>query len=137
MARVLVVDDDPRLVKAVSTLLRQRRHQVESAPTGDLARKALLRGDVDLALLDVNLPDVNGLSLILQLREEGITVPVILLTVRTEVHDQTLGLRLGGDDYIVKPFNPEVLLARIDAVLRRSAGSLAHRGEEAGDDRMR
>lgn len=89
-------------------------------PNGELARRALRRGGVDIALLDVNLPDVNGLSLVFQLREEGNTTPLILLTVRTEMQDQALGLRLGSDDYIVKPFNPEVLLARIEAVLRRS-----------------
>ncbi|WP_329246125.1 response regulator transcription factor [Actinoallomurus sp. NBC_01490] len=136
MARVLVVDDDPRLVKVVSTLLRKRGHQVESAPTGELARKALQRGDINLALLDVNLPDVSGLSLMLQLREEGNHTPVILLTVRTEVHDQALGLRLGGDDYIAKPFNPEVLLARIEAVLRRSTGGTAPHGEATSSDRL-
>jgi DNA-binding response OmpR family regulator len=123
MARILVVDDDPRLVKVVSTLLRNHHHRVESVPTGELARQALRRGNVDITLLDVNLPDVNGLSLILEMRQEGNDVPVILLTVRSEVHDQTLGLRLGGDDYITKPFNPEVLLARIEAVLRRSRGA--------------
>ncbi|MBO2455983.1 response regulator transcription factor [Actinomadura violacea] len=130
MARVLVVDDDPRLVKVVASLLHKRDHQVESVPNGELARQALRRGGVDIALLDVNLPDINGLSLVFQLREEGNTTPVILLTVRTEVQDQALGLRLGGDDYVAKPFNPEVLLARIEAVLRRSAAGAAPRADE-------
>lgn len=93
VARVLVVDDDPRLVKVVANLLRKHEFQVESVPNGELGRQALRRGDIDLALLDVNLPDVNGLSLIFQLREEGNTTPIILLTVRTEVHEQALGLR--------------------------------------------
>ncbi|MFF5259917.1 response regulator transcription factor [Actinomadura viridis] len=136
MARVLVVDDDPRLVKVVGKLLRKRGHQVESAPNGELARQALRRGDIEIALLDVNLPDVNGLSLVFQLREEGNNTPLILLTVRTDVHDQALGLRLGGDDYIAKPFNPEVLLARIEAVLRRSAESAPRRAEGARGDRL-
>ncbi|QKW33511.1 response regulator transcription factor [Actinomadura sp. NAK00032] len=127
MARVLVVDDDPRLVKVVASLLWKRNHQVESVPNGKLARQVLRGGDIDIVLLDVNLPDVNGISLLHQLREEGDTTPVILLTVRTEVQDQALGLRLGGDDYIVKPFNPELLLARIQAVLRRSARGAAGR----------
>ncbi|KAB2385930.1 response regulator transcription factor [Actinomadura montaniterrae] len=134
MARVLVVDDDPRLVKVVRSLLRKHNHLVESVPNGELARQVLRRGDVDIALLDVNLPDVNGLSLVLQLREEGNDIPVILLTVRTEVHDQALGLRLGGDDYIAKPFDPEVLLARIEAVLRRSAGGVTRRAETTRGD---
>jgi DNA-binding response OmpR family regulator len=121
VARVLVVDDDPRLVKVVSRLLWKRNHQVKSVPNGEQARQMLRGGDIDIVLLDVNLPDVNGIALVQRLREEGDTTPVILLTVRTEAQDQALGLRLGGDDYIVKPFNPELLLARIQAVLRRSA----------------
>ncbi|MEU9021775.1 MULTISPECIES: response regulator transcription factor [Actinomadura] len=134
MARVLVVDDDPRLVKVVRSLLRKHNHLVESVPNGELARQVLRRGDVDIALLDVNLPDVNGLSLVLQLREEGNDIPVILLTARTEVHDQALGLRLGGDDYVAKPFEPEVLLARIEAVLRRAAGGTSQRAESPRGD---
>jgi DNA-binding response OmpR family regulator len=120
VARVLVVDDDPRLIKVVARLLRQRNHLVESVPNGELARQTLRRGGVDIALLDINLPGIDGLSLVHQLREEGNTTPLILLTSRTEAHEQALGLRLGSDDYIAKPFNPEVLLARIQAVLRRS-----------------
>ena len=127
MARVLVVDDDPRLVKVVASLLRKWNHQVESVPNGELARRVLRGGDIEIVLLDVNLPDVNGISLLHQLREEGDTTPVILLTVRAEAQDQALALRLGGDDYIVKPFNPELLLARIQAVLRRSARGAAGR----------
>ncbi|QKW33515.1 response regulator transcription factor [Actinomadura sp. NAK00032] len=137
MARVLVVDDDPRLVKVVASLLRRHGHQVESVPNGELARQVLRRGDVDIILLDVNLPDINGMSLILQLREEDDTTPVILLTVRSEAQDQALGLQLGGDDYVPKPFNPEVLLARIEAVLRRSAAGASPGAEEAHGDTMK
>ncbi|WP_433477232.1 response regulator transcription factor [Spirillospora sp. CA-142024] len=134
MARILLVDDDARLVKLVSGLLRKRHYQVESVANGELARVALRRGDIDLALLDINLPDIDGLSLIDQLRDEGNTTPLILLTVRSEPHEQALGLRLGADDYVVKPFHPEVLVARIQALLRRSAGSIArHSGETRGD----
>jgi DNA-binding response OmpR family regulator len=134
VARVLVVDDDPRLVKVVSRLLWKRNHQVESVSSGEQARQVLRGGDIDIVLLDVNLPDVNGIALVHRLREEGDTTPVILLTVRTEMQDQALALRLGGDDYIVKPFNPELLLARIQAVLRRSArdpveGTAGRQGE--------
>ena len=134
MARILVVDDDPRLVKLVAGLLRKRHHQVESVAGGELAMLALRRGDIDIALLDVNLPDIDGLSLIDQLRDEGNTTPLILLTVRTEPHEQALGLRLGADDYVTKPFNPEVLLARIQAVLRRSTGNVARNADDARND---
>jgi DNA-binding response OmpR family regulator len=134
VARVLVVDDDPRLIKVVASLLRRRNHHVESVSNGELAGQALRRGDVDIALLDINLPDIDGLSLVSQLRDEGNDTPVILLTVRTEAHDQALGLRLGGDDYIAKPFNPEVLLARIQAVLRRSTAGASRRTADTRGD---
>ncbi|MEU6037470.1 response regulator transcription factor [Actinomadura sp. NPDC047616] len=130
MARVLVVDDDPRLVKVVAGLLRRRGHQVEAAPNGESARLVLRRGGVDIALLDINLPDIDGLSLVDQLRDGGNTTPLILLTVRGEPHEQALGLRLGADDYVAKPFEPEVLLARIQAVLRRSATPTAGRTDD-------
>ena len=132
MARVLVVDDDPRLVTVVAGLLRRHGHRVESAVNGEAARRILRRGDVDIVLLDVNLPDINGMSLVLQLREEGDTTPVVLLSVRAVAQDQALGLQLGGDDYIAKPFSPEVLLARIETVLRRSTAGTSPR---AGDTR--
>ena len=134
MARILVVDDDARLVKAVAGLLRKRGHQVESAPNGELARLALRRGDIDLALLDINLPDIDGRSLLDQMRDEGNTMPMILLTVRTAPHEQALGLRLGADDYVAKPFDPEVLLARIHAVLRRYVRGAARADENARGD---
>ncbi|MCO6009177.1 response regulator transcription factor [Actinoallomurus purpureus] len=121
MPQVLLVDDDPRFVKVVASLLSRRNLQVKSVSNGGLARQALNRMDVDLALLDLNLPDIDGLSLLHQLREEGNNTPVIVLTARSKPHEQVLGLRLGGDDYITKPFDPELLLARIHAVLRRSS----------------
>ncbi|WP_433183016.1 response regulator transcription factor [Actinoallomurus sp. CA-150999] len=121
MPLVLLIDDDPRFIKVVTSLLTRRNFQVRSVSNVEQARHALRRMDIDLALLDLNLPDMDGLSLIHQLREEGNNTPVILLTARSEPHEQALGLRLGGDDYITKPFDPELLLARIHAVLRRSS----------------
>ena len=134
MARVLLVDDDPRLVKVVAGLLRRRNHQVETVPNGELAQQALRRGGIDIALVDVNLPDIDGLSLVHQLRDEGNDTPLILLSIRAEAHEQALGLRLGSDDYIAKPFNPEVLLARIQAVLRRASGSGSRTHERPRND---
>ncbi|GAA1785690.1 response regulator transcription factor [Actinomadura chokoriensis] len=103
-------------------LLRGRKYEVESVHNGESALHALRRGNFDVALLDVNLPDIDGLSLLHQLRDEGNRTPVILLTVHGRAHEQALGLRLGGDDYIPKPFDAEVLVARIQALLRRTAG---------------
>lgn len=102
-------------------MLDKSDHRVISAPTGELARKILDGGGIDIVLLDVNLPDIDGLSVVQQLRDAGDETPIIILTARDRAHEQALGLRLGGDDYVAKPFDPEVLLARIHAVLRRSA----------------
>lgn len=132
VVRILVVDDDPRLVKMVATLLRRRNHQVESVPSGDLALQSLRRGDVDIALLDIHLPDIDGLSLVHQLRDEGNDTPLILMAVRSTAHEQALALRIGGDDYVTKPFDPEVLLARIHAVLRRSMARAPIAAQQAG-----
>jgi DNA-binding response OmpR family regulator len=132
--QVLLVDDDPRFVKVVASLLSRRNLQVKSVSSGELARQALRRGDIDLALLDLNLPDIDGLSLIHELREEGNDTPVILLTARSRPHEQVLGLRLGGDDYITKPFDPELLLARIHAVLRRSSAAAGRTADTGRND---
>ncbi|MEV5709674.1 response regulator transcription factor [Actinoallomurus sp. NPDC052274] len=133
MPQVLLVDDDPRFVKVVASLLSRRNLQVKSVSSGELARQALRHGDIDLALLDLNLPDIDGLSLIHELREEGNDTPVILLTARSKPHEQVLGLRLGGDDYVTKPFDPELLLARIHAVLRRSSAAAGRPGAGRND----
>jgi DNA-binding response OmpR family regulator len=121
VARILLVDGDVRYARAVGRLLDRRNHRVTSVSTGELARQILGRGGIDIVLLDVDLPDIDGLSLVRQLRDAGDDTPIIILTTRERAHQQALGLRLGGDDYVAKPFDPEVLLARIHAVLRRSA----------------
>ena len=119
MVTVLMVDDDAELAAMVAELLRAQGMQVHSAGTAAQGLAALTRLQPDVLLLDLMLPDANGLDLCRRLREAGNDVPVLMLTARGDPFDRVLGLELGADDYLGKPFNPRELLARIHAVLRR------------------
>ncbi len=121
MARILLVDDDPALRGALAMALEDAGHQVALAADG---REALLRlGEQAPGLLvtDVNMPHVDGFTLCRRLRERGDDLPIVLLTSRDSEIDEALGLELGADDYVTKPFSTRILLARIDALLRRQA----------------
>jgi two-component system alkaline phosphatase synthesis response regulator PhoP len=117
--RILLVEDEPGLVLTLSDLLRAEGYTVESAvdgPTG-LARAA--NESFDLIVLDVMLPGKNGLEVCRELRQRGKDVAVLMLTAKTQLIDRVVGLKLGADDYLTKPFEPPELLARIEALLRR------------------
>ena len=118
-ARVLIVEDDDEIARIVAAYLRREGYVVERAADGvsglDLARS----GGWDLILLDVMLPGLDGLEVCRRLRIDRIDVPIVFLTARGEEIDQVLGLGLGGDDYVVKPFLPAALVARVKAHLRR------------------
>jgi two-component system OmpR family response regulator len=118
---VLVVDDEPRIREVVQYALAREGFQVHQA--GDLAeaRAALARRSFDLLVLDVMLPDGDGLELCKELRRKART-PVLFLSARSDEIDRILGLELGGDDYVTKPFSPRELVARVKAVLRRAEG---------------
>ncbi|MDX1615299.1 MAG: response regulator transcription factor [Candidatus Promineifilaceae bacterium] len=117
--QILVVDDDPLMRRSLSLQLEQAGYRTRTAADADSAL-ALARTELpDLILLDIGLPDMDGLELLRQLRQEQ-DVPVIFVTARRRELDTILGLELGADDYITKPFNPDVLLAHVRAVLRRS-----------------
>lgn len=120
MPALLVIDDDPRLRDLLAEYLGGRGHQVETAPDGDAGLQRALAGGDDLVVLDLMMPGRDGLSVLRDLRARS-AVPVIVLTARGDDADRIVGLELGADDYLAKPFNPRELLARIDAVLRRSA----------------
>lgn len=120
MPRILVIDDDARIRELLSEYLTGRGHTVSTASDGDAGLLAA-RGDVDLVVLDLMMPGRDGLSVLRELRPAS-KVPVILLTARGDDLDRIVGLELGADDYLPKPFNPRELTARIDAVLRRSQG---------------
>jgi two-component system, OmpR family, phosphate regulon response regulator PhoB len=119
--RVLVVDDDAAVRALLSRYLEVEGYLVDEAGDGKEAMAAISRRQPDLVLLDVMMPGEDGLDVLVRLRKTS-DVPVILLTARGEETDRVLGLKLGGDDYIVKPFSPAELTARIASVLRRGGG---------------
>lgn len=119
MTHILAVDDDDDVRELLAEYLGHEGFRVTLAPTGAAMTEALEAEPVDLVLLDLRLPDGDGLSLIRQLRTES-RLPVIILSGRVEDVDRIVGLELGADDYLTKPFNPRELLARIKAVLRRT-----------------
>jgi len=116
---ILVVDDEPRLVSLLEAYLKQEGFRVVTAGDGRQAAEVAAREDPDLIVLDVMMPEVDGLQFLTEFRRQADT-PVILLTARVEDEDRIVGLELGADDYLTKPFRPRELLARIRAVLRRS-----------------
>lgn len=119
--RILLIEDDESLVETISFRLRQEGYQVDVCRDGEEGLLAIRQGCQDLVLLDRMLPGLDGMEVLANARREGIATPVIFLTALGQVHDRTQGLNLGADDYIVKPFAFEELLARIRSVLRRPA----------------
>lgn len=123
MNKILIIEDEEGLVMTLSDRLESEGFEVEIARDGESGRTKALGGGFDLILLDVMLPKTNGLDVCRDLRAEGITSPVIMLTAKSETIDKVLGLKLGADDYLAKPFEMMELLARIEALLRRSSGN--------------
>ncbi len=119
-ARVLIVEDDPSIAMGLEMNLSAEGYQVELATDGEDALR-IARAGVDLLVLDVMLPKLNGFEVVRSLRSEGNAVPIILLSARGAEMDKVMGLELGAEDYITKPFGLAELLARVKAVLRRDA----------------
>jgi DNA-binding response OmpR family regulator len=121
MKRVLVVEDDPDIVELISHYLEGDGFQVEALGDGNDARERLKDGGFDLLILDLQLPGMDGLSLCSALRRDSRTqnLPVIMLTARGDESDRIVGLEVGADDYVVKPFSPKELVARARAIFRR------------------
>jgi two-component system, OmpR family, response regulator ResD len=116
---ILVVDDEPTIVEVVELYLRREGFEVASAADGSAALAAVERRRPDLVVLDLMLPGMSGLEVAQRLRAGG-RLPIIMLTARGEETDRVVGLELGADDYVVKPFSPRELVARVKAVLRRA-----------------
>lgn len=140
-ATVLVVDDDAELRDLMSNLLRGERYLVDVAATLDQARRLLSRRRFDVVVLDLNLPDGDGVNLCRDLRADGYRGAIIMVSARDATVDRILGLEFGGDDYLVKPFEARELLARVRSVLRRVGrlsfdGALAHRHLRFGTWRL-
>ena len=124
MATILVVDDEPRIVQLVRDYLEHGGFTVLTASDGQSALRTVRTGRPDLVVLDLGLPGVNGLDIARTLRREG-ELPIIMLTARADESDKLVGLELGADDYLTKPFSPKELVARVRAVLRRAEGRRA------------
>jgi DNA-binding response OmpR family regulator len=118
--RILLVDDEPRIREVVANYLRRDGYNVETAIDGETARRGLTEFKPDLVVLDLMLPAVSGFEVLTEIRRTS-DLPVIVLTARAEESDRVAGLELGADDYVVKPFSPRELVARVRTVLRRSA----------------
>jgi DNA-binding response OmpR family regulator len=122
MATVLIIEDEPELVKVLRSYLEQAGFDVLSAQRGDSGLSLWEQKKPDLVLLDLNLPGMDGLDVARSIRRTSST-PVIMLTARVEEADQLVGLELGADDYITKPFSPRLVVARVRALLRRTESS--------------
>jgi two-component system alkaline phosphatase synthesis response regulator PhoP len=121
--KILLVEDEPGLVVTLSDRLRNEGYQVETASDGKQALDRALAGGVDLIILDVMLPLKSGLDVCRDLRSQNVTTPILMLTARSQIVDKVVGLKLGADDYLTKPFDMLELLARVEALLRRPAPS--------------
>ena len=121
--KVLVVDDEYSIVDAVSTALRYEGFGVSTAASGRSALVAVQEGVFDLIVLDVMLPDVDGFEVARRLRADGIDTPILFLTARTALDDKATAFGAGADDYVTKPFSLAEVVMRVQAILRRSAGS--------------
>ena len=118
MAKILVVDDAPNIREVVSLYLRRDGHSVSTADDGEEALKLYRQTEPDLVVLDLMLPKVSGIEVCRRIQSDR-RVPVIMLTAKGEEEDRIIGLGIGADDYVVKPFSPRELAARVEAVLRR------------------
>jgi two-component system alkaline phosphatase synthesis response regulator PhoP len=118
--KILLIEDDAGITMALTDLLRAEDYRVEAAADGLTGLARAVDGNFDLIILDVMLPGKNGFDVCRDLRQRNITTPVLMLTARGQVIDKVLGLKLGADDYLCKPFEPLELLARLEALLRRS-----------------
>ena len=124
MARILVVEDEPALAVCLENDLKLEGYEVEAVRDGEMALAKGLQPEFDLILLDVILPRKDGFEVCRELRRAGVRTPIILLTARTQEAEKVLGLELGADDYVTKPFSPRELRARIKAALRRATGAV-------------
>ncbi|MGH9357933.1 MAG: response regulator transcription factor [Terriglobia bacterium] len=120
--KILLVEDEPGLVLTLKDRLRKEGYSIETASDGSQGFEHALAGGFDLIILDVMLPQKSGLDVCRDLRQHSVTTPILMLTARGQVVDKVLGLKIGADDYLPKPFDMMELLARIEALLRRPAG---------------
>jgi len=135
-ASILVVDDEDSLADMVGSALRFAGYEVRTESNGFDALRSIKTQTPDLVVLDVNMPELDGFEVCRRIRRDGLDIPVIFLTARDEIDDKRIGFRHGGDDYLTKPFSLEELGLRIEALLRRSSGTLGSGRLSAGDVTM-
>lgn len=133
---ILVIEDDEKIASFVVKGLRQAGHQASLATDGKIGLIRLREEHHDAAVVDIMLPHLDGLTLVQQARQAGVTTPIIFLSARREVDDRIRGLGVGGDDYLVKPFAFSELLARLQALVRRATGALEPVRLSSGDLEM-
>ncbi|EPY04998.1 winged helix family two component transcriptional regulator [Paenibacillus alvei TS-15] len=131
--RILVVEDEVHLAEALSQILKKQNYSVDVVHNGTNGFDYALSGIYDLLLLDIMMPEMDGISVLKKLRSKGVSTPVILLTAKNDISDKVAGLDYGADDYIAKPFSTEELLARIRAALRRKGEVIPEDGLKFGD----
>jgi DNA-binding response OmpR family regulator len=120
MSRILVIEDDPAILRGLADSLKRESHDVLTAADGEAGYGMIGQKHPDLVILDLMLPKMSGYELCRRVRAEGVTTPILMLTARGEEGDRVLGLDLGADDYVTKPFSLRELLARVRALLRRA-----------------
>lgn len=116
--RILIADDDKEIARAIAKLLQNEGYQTITAYNGVEAMDVLVRGNIDLIIIDVMMPKLDGLSATMKIREKN-NIPIIILSAKSEDSDKILGLSVGADDYVTKPYNPMELVARVKSQLRR------------------
>jgi DNA-binding response OmpR family regulator len=124
--KVLVVDDEPQIVKVVKAYLEKAGFQVATAVNGPAALAAFEREKPDFMILDLNLPGMDGLDVCRTVRRQS-DIPILMLTARVEEMDKLIGLEIGADDYVIKPFSPREVVARVRTILRRSSAAPAQK----------
>ena len=129
MAKILIVDDEPRIRDLIREHLLHAGYTCEEAGDGAQALAVLAKGGVDLVILDIMMPFMDGMTCLREMRSRKLSTPVIMLTARSEEYDKLAGLEGGADDYVVKPFSPRELVARVKAVLART---MPAQGEAGG-----
>ena len=131
--RIFIAEDDPAIARAIAVMLQKNIYAVEVAHTGTDALDAILAGSYDALILDIMLPGIDGYDVLREIRKQY-TTPVIMLSAKGETFDKVLGLELGADDYIIKPFEPKEVVARVKAVLRRFDNQQARVASAAKDE---